>query len=52
MKERKYKQQMNCRNCTYTFIKEFDKGISCEGFYECTKCGCQEAVAIGLPKTN
>ena len=44
-----YQQNMRCENCGHTFIRDFEKGNYCGGFYKCPNCGCNEAKAKGNP---
>lgn len=38
-----YKMNTKCENCGHKGTREFEKGSTCSGYYECDYCGCRDA---------
>ena len=45
-KRETYQMDMKCDNCGQEFIRDFEKGTICNGFYICPNCGCREACSF------
>lgn len=51
-KDETYTEKMNCFNCDHNFFLDFPKGITCEGYYVCPRCGCTKAVRVKQVKED
>lgn len=52
MKNETYTENMACFNCDHEFIQEFPKGLTCDGYHDCPRCGCTKAMRVKQVKED